>query len=220
MSSAQGIVHHFADFHDAPWISSVLAVDRNAEDDVIILQPGSTFGAAHLGIVRSGDAVARLISCVVGAVVDLHPAPGDVPPVDIALNKDLFPARHKAGEDGAFGVEIARRCRNVPCDEMIGYYSPVVLLNLTDPQQTGRNIGKEHTESRVMDETHKVADNPGDPGVYRDKYQFEGCTLFRSPSSLNDTVDEGYLHSGFQLFGERPLRYRWGHTELLDYMVR
>ena len=99
VTPAERVVHYLANFYDAARISTVRAVDANAENDVVVLQLRGVFGTADLRIVGGGNAVAGNVGRVVGAVVDRHAAPGDVAPVDVAFDEKFFPARHDTGKD-------------------------------------------------------------------------------------------------------------------------
>ena len=115
VTPAERVVHYLANFYDAARISTVRAVDADAEKDVVVLQPRGVFGTADLRIVGGGNAVAGNVGRVVGAVVDLHAAPGDVAPVDVAFDENFFPARHDTGKDRPLDPQIVLWRGDIPC---------------------------------------------------------------------------------------------------------
>lgn len=55
-----------------------------------------------MGVVRRLNAVANNICGIRGPRVNLHTTPRHMPPVNVTVDEQLFPARHDAGENGPF----------------------------------------------------------------------------------------------------------------------
>ena len=75
MPSAQGVIDHLANFHDTPWIGPIRTVHFDAEDDVVVLEPGGLFGGTDFGVIRRGNAIAGLVGGIIRTVIDQHTAP-------------------------------------------------------------------------------------------------------------------------------------------------
>ena len=217
--AAQGVVDHLAHFHDAARIGPVLPIHPDPENDVPVLEPCRVFGAAHLGIVGGGNAVARLVRRVVRAVVDQHAAPGNVPPVDIAFDEDLVPAGHHGREYGALYPQIVGGRRNVPRNEMIGDGSPMIADGRADPQQPRGGVAQFIVQAARSDEAHQIGDEPDDAGVLPFDDLFQRRRLIVAPPLVGHAVDESHLHRRPQGVGQRAVRDRRRIAELLDDMV-
>jgi len=113
----------------------VFSVYFNSENDVGVLQPLCAVYTGDRWVVCSRDAITGFIGGIKRAIINEYATPRYVTPVYIAGNKNLVPARYKCREDIAFVLEIVRRGRDIPCDQMICSDPPVVLVGKFNPGQ-------------------------------------------------------------------------------------
>ena len=161
ITASQGIIDHFAHFHDATRISARLAIDFNAKYDVIIFQPFCILGTADFRIICRRNTITNFVGRIVLPVINQHSTPRDMTPIDITFDKDFVPPRHNTGENCTLCLKIIGRCRNVPCNQMISDNTPNIDGRHALAQKLGGCILQNTIKLRTVCKAHHVSNQPG-----------------------------------------------------------